>query len=287
MAAGHSWESPPSRFRRHDGQLRWMLSRSQPFLGPDGAVAGHHGVTTEIHEQVELQQQLQRTNADLDNFIYTASHDLKAPIANIEGLLLALEHELPAEDRPGQVPQMLALMQGAVERFKRTIGHLTDVSRLQKEYAQPANQVPLAALIEGVRLDLLPLLAETRARLDVDVTACPFINFSEKNLRSVVYNLLSNALKYRHPDRAPHVQVRCRPGTDGYLVLEVEDNGLGLDLARGQKQLFGMFQRLHTHVEGTGIGLHMVKRMVENAGGRIEVQSQLGQGSTFAIYFPR
>ena len=110
--------------------------------------------------------------------------------------------------------------------------------------------------------------------------------FSAKNLRSVVYNLLSNALKYRHPERAPAVRLSYQAIGD-YQVLAVQDNGLGLDLAQGQERLFAMFQRLHTHVEGTGLGLYMVKRMVENAGGRIEVQSQLGKGTTFSVYFPK
>ncbi|UYZ64467.1 PAS domain-containing sensor histidine kinase [Hymenobacter weizhouensis] len=243
-------------------------------------------LTATNEELQEANRQLQRTNVDLDNFIYTASHDLKAPITNIEGLLLALQHELPAASRVGDVPQMLQLMQEAVERFKRTIAHLTDVSRLQKEYNPPLAQVALAAVIEEVRLDLTPLLLATQARLEVDVPADCRLIFSEKNLRSVVYNLLSNALKYRHPDRVPRVHIRCRAEA-GYQVLQVQDNGLGLDLAHGQEQLFQLFQRLHTHVEGTGIGLYMVKRMVENAGGHITVQSQLGQGSTFAVYFPR
>lgn len=69
-------------------------------------------------------------------------------------------------------------------------------------------------------------------------------------------------------------------------MLEVQDNGLGLDVTR-ESQLFTMFRRFHTHVEGSGIGLYMVKRMVENAGGRIEVQSEVGQGTTFRVYFPR
>lgn len=285
LAADQPWESAPYRIRRRDGQYRWSITRTQPYLGPDGTVAGHSGINLEIHEQMELQRQLQRTNADLDNFIYTASHDLKAPIANIEGLLLALEHELPAEGRVGQVPQMLALMQSAVERFKRTITHLTDISRLQKEHSQASEQVLLATVIKEVQLDLTPLLQQTQARLEVDLPADLTLTFSEKNLRSVVYNLLSNALKYRHPDRVPAVRIRCWP-QEGYQVLEVQDNGLGLDLTQGQERLFAMFQRLHTHVEGTGIGLYMVKKMVENAGGRIEVQSQLGQGSTFRVYFP-
>ncbi|UPL50235.1 PAS domain-containing sensor histidine kinase [Hymenobacter sublimis] len=285
LGAGQPWESVPYRIRRRDGQYRWSITRTQPYLNPDGTVAGHNGITLEINEQVELQRQLQRTNADLDNFIYTASHDLRAPIANVEGLLQALQHDLPAAGRVGAVPEILTLMHGAIERFKRTIAHLTDISRLQKEHSPAHQPVLLAELVEAVRLDLLPLLHESQARLTVTIPADLTVTFAEKNLRSVVYNLLSNALKYCHPDRAPHVQIRCQP-QEGYQVLEVQDNGLGLNLQQGQDKLFAMFQRLHTHVEGSGIGLYMVKRMVENAGGRIEVQSELGRGSVFRVYFP-
>ncbi|SHJ85725.1 Signal transduction histidine kinase [Hymenobacter daecheongensis DSM 21074] len=231
-------------------------------------------------------QQLMRTNVDLDNFIYTASHDLRAPISNIEGLLLALEHELPAAGRTGDVPLMLTMMQDATERFRRTIAHLTDLSRLQKEHSPDADAVALAPVVEAMRLDLAPLLLETQGQLMVTIPEGLTVTFAEKNLRSVVYNLLSNAFKYRHPDRRPAVQLRSWL-TDAAAVLEVQDNGLGLDLAQGQEKLFAMFQRLHTHVEGTGVGLYMVKRVLENAGGHIEVESQLGQGSTFRVYLPR
>ncbi len=230
-------------------------------------------------------RQLTRTNVDLDNFIYTASHDLKAPISNIEGLLDTLRDELPLQAAGGEVAYILELMQDSVNRFTRTIEHLTDVSRLQKEHGQPREPVPLAGIIEDVRLDLAPLLQQTGGRLHVDVRAVPTVQFSVKNLRSVVYNLLSNALKYHHPDRAPQVQVRSRE-VGAYHVLEVQDNGLGLDLTR-EPELFGMFRRYHTHVGGSGIGLYMVKRMVENTGGRIEVHSTLGEGSTFTVYFPQ
>ena len=231
-------------------------------------------------------QQLTRVNADLDNFIYTASHDLKAPIANIEGLLAAMQHELPATSLVGQVPTMLALMQGAIERFGRTIGHLTDVARLQQEHRQPARELPLAHLVREVELDLAPLIRQAAAQVEVAVPEAVRLTFSEKNLRSVVYNLLSNALKYRHPDRVPVVRIAHRLEAP-YQVLDVADNGLGLDVGQDEEKLFGLFQRLHTHVEGTGIGLYMVKRMVENAGGRITVRSKLGQGTTFSVYFPQ
>ncbi|WP_324671506.1 PAS domain-containing sensor histidine kinase [Hymenobacter sp. GOD-10R] len=286
VQAGQPWLSTPYRFRRADGQYRWMLSRSQPLFGTEGQVLGHSGLTFEVHEQVALQQQLTRTNVDLDNFIYTASHDLKAPITNLEGLLLALEHELPEAGRTGDVPLMLTLMQDAIERFRRTITHLTDLSRLQKEHNPASDAVAVAPVVEAVRLDLTPLLVETQGQLTVTIPEDLTVRFAEKNLRSVVYNLLSNAFKYRHLDRVPAVQLRSWRATD-YVVLEVQDNGLGLDLAQDKERLFAMFQRLHTHVEGTGVGLYMVKRILENAGGRIEVDSQLGQGSTFRVYFPR
>lgn len=230
-------------------------------------------------------QRLVRTNGDLDNFIYTASHDLKSPISNIEGLLTALLVELPAEIQLAEpVRPLLAMMQQAIERFQLTIVQLTDISKLQLTHAQVPEQVDLVALVEHVRLDLAPELAAADAQLTVAVQACPTVSFSPKNLRSIVYNLLSNAVKYRAQDRVPVVQLRChRTGTA--VVLEVQDNGLGLNPDQ-QSRLFGMFQRLHDHVEGSGIGLYMVKKMVENAGGTILVESQAGVGSTFIISFP-
>jgi PAS domain S-box-containing protein len=272
------------RMRRHDGEYRWLLAQGAPSFYPTGELYGYVGSAIDITEFKRTNEQLVRTNVDLDNFIYTASHDLKAPISNIEGLLHTLRSELPPQSQAGEVSYILDLMQDSVNRFTRTIEHLTDVSRLQKEYSQPPTAVPLADIIEDVRLDLAPLLTQTGGLLRVEVQAVPTILFSEKNLRSVVYNLLSNALKYHHPDRTAKVHVRSRKEGD-YHVLEVQDNGLGLDLTRDQ-QLFTMFRRYHTHVDGSGIGLYMVKRMVENAGGRITVQSEVGQGATFSVYFP-
>jgi signal transduction histidine kinase len=274
----------------------------QPLFNPADPAApiGIVAVGTEVTEQVRARQQvldanqalsaanqqLTRTNADLDTFIYTASHDLKAPITNIEGLLTALGRHLPEAARQAPpMPQLLQLMQGAVERFQHTIAQLTDLTRLQQAQQQPAESVDLAALIEAVRLDLAPLLAAAGAQMAVDVADCPTVRFAPQHLRSIIYNLLSNAVKYRHPDRPPVVQLRCRPAADGTVVLEVEDNGLGLSEGQ-QARLFGLFQRLHTHVEGTGVGLYMLKRIVDNADGTIAVRSQLGRGTTFTITLP-
>ncbi|RZK42934.1 MAG: PAS domain-containing sensor histidine kinase [Hymenobacter sp.] len=286
------------RLQNAHGEYRWMLGRALPSRNEQGEIMQWIGTYTDIHEHKlaleridqaqsllrENNEELTRVNIDLDNFIYTASHDLRAPITNIEGLVQALQTELPASPDP-QVALILRLMEDSVERFQRTIDQLTDVSKLQREHGAAAERVPLAAVVEDVRLDLEPMIQALGAELQVEVSECPPFPLSEKNLRSVAYNLLSNALKYHAPERRPQVRLRawCE---DHHLLLTVQDNGLGLDVA-GQQKLFGMFQRLHDHVEGSGIGLYMVKRMIENAGGRIEVQSELGVGSTFLVYLPQ
>ncbi|OON71037.1 PAS domain-containing protein [Hymenobacter sp. CRA2] len=233
----------------------------------------------------QTNERLTRTNRDLDTFVYTASHDLKAPIANIEGLLHALRTQLPPPVlQEADTAQLLHLMDESVARFQTTLGHLTDISRLQQMPAAPVEAVPLAPLVEAVRLDLQPELASAGALLSIDVEACPTVRFSPKSLRSILYNLISNALKYAHPGRPVHVELRCH-GAAGEVVLEVHDNGLGLS-EQQQGQLFVLFRRLHTHVPGSGVGLYMVKRLVENGGGRVAVESQLGVGSTFRVTLP-
>jgi PAS domain S-box-containing protein len=280
------------RLRRHDGVYRWATDTGWPRFTEAGEYAGLVGTVIDVHEQhlaedelLASNQQLTRTNVDLDNFIYTASHDLRVPITNIEGLLNLLRKQLPADvAQAPSVAAILARMRTSVERFTRTIGHLTEVSKLREEHSPPVGTTSLAAVVEDVRLDLASLLEAANAQLTVAVADFPPVLCSEKNLRSIVFNLLSNAEKYRHPDRRPHIDVQAHV-SPGYTVLEVHDNGLGLSPTYLPK-LFGLFQRFHPHLEGTGIGLYMVKRMVENAGGRIEVHSQLGAGTTFLVHLP-
>ncbi|MFD1870975.1 sensor histidine kinase [Hymenobacter bucti] len=304
----HTAESKPVPVARPDGVVeeRYFNYIEQARRNEHGEIDGVFVFGYEVTDQVRARQQVQRlnqelttanqdlgaanqqltrTNVDLDNFIYTASHDLKAPITNIEGLLYLLKKALPAATRADElVANVLARMHSSVERFTRTIGHLTDVTKLQTEFAQPPATLLLAAVVEDVRQDLLPRFTEAGAHLEVAVDECQPRVFSEKNLHSVVYNLLSNALKYRHPDRPPRIRVAC--ATEGNsLVLTVQDNGLGVSEWQ-QARLFQLFQRLHTHVEGSGLGLYMVKKIVENAGGTINVESQVNVGSTFTIRFP-
>ncbi|NML67009.1 PAS domain-containing protein [Hymenobacter sp. RP-2-7] len=302
-------EAPVQLARAHTGlpTQGYVNFIFQPLYGEDRQITGLIAMGTEVTDQVLARQQvhtlnqelrtaneelndankrLTRTNTDLDTFVYSASHDLKSPITNIEGLLLALRQQLPPAAMQAElVARLLSMMDGAVSRFQETLGHLTDVSRLQQVLlGQPAEAVELPALVEAVRLDMLPEFTAAGATLTVDVAGCPTLYFSAKNLRSMLYNLLSNAVKYRDPARPAHVELRCHP-SPGQVVLEVQDNGMGLSELQ-QSELFRLFRRLHTHVPGSGVGLYMVKKMVDNADGTLAVQSQPGAGSTFTITLP-
>ncbi|WKN43375.1 PAS domain-containing protein [Tunicatimonas pelagia] len=231
----------------------------------------------------QTNEHLRSVNADLDNFVYMASHDLKAPIINIQRLLEILKDHLPPENQQSvEMQKSLTMIDKSVARFKDTLADLSDLTRLQRQANLPEELVSVAEVIESVRLDMAMTIKEANARLDIQLIDCSPVYFAPKNLRSVVYNLLSNALKYRNPQRDPIIQIRCEE-VDGYQLLTVKDNGLGMNLNQSDK-LFSMFHRFHSHVEGTGIGLYMVKKIVENAGGKIEVESAVGIGTMFQVY---
>ncbi len=263
-----------------------VLARQQVQALNDQLAASNEEARATNEQLLETNTRLSRTNADLDTFVYSASHDLKSPITNVEGLLLALREHLPTEARQQEpVPQLLNMMEDAVARFQQTLAHLTDVSRLQQVgLAEPPEAVDLPAVVEAVRLDMLPELTAAYTTLTIDLAGCPTVRFSAKNLRSIIYNLLSNAIKYRAPDRHPQVHLHCRH-VGNLVLLEVVDNGLGLSPAQ-QQELFRLFRRLHSHVPGSGVGLYMVKKMVENAGGTITVHSEPNTGSTFIVSLP-
>jgi PAS domain-containing protein len=185
LATGEALELE-CRILSADGEYRWMLGRALPSRNEQGEIMQWIGTYTDIHEHKlaleridqaqsllrENNEALTRVNVDLDNFIYTASHDLRAPITNIEGLVQALVSELPATPEP-QIAFIIQLIQDSVERFKRTIDQLTDVSKLQREHGAAAERVSLAIVVEDVRLDLEPLIQSLAADVVVEVASMP------------------------------------------------------------------------------------------------------------------
>jgi signal transduction histidine kinase len=196
----------------------------------------------------------------------------------------ALERNLSPENLQKEIIQkLIRLIYDSVHRFKRTITDLAEVVKVQKGEQEAIIEVSLWEVVEDVKLDLDGQITEANAEILSNINKNQFIRFSRKNLTSIIYNLLSNAIKYRSPQRRLLIRMSSEELPD-YVLFTVEDNGLGMNL-KAETQIFHMFKRLHNHVEGSGIGLYIVKRIVENIGGRIEVESEEEIGTTFRVFF--
>jgi PAS domain S-box-containing protein len=283
------------RITHRDGAEHWCIAEGVPRYSITGEFAGYVGSCIDITDRKRSEQEQDRTlrelnrtlqeltrlNVDLDNFVYTASHDLRSPIANLEGLQRVMAKRLASRlDHAEQ--EMMGLMEQSVGRLKRAIKELSEIAKIQKETQQPREELSFRQVVREVSQDIAPLITEASPQV-VLALEVEEIYFPGKHLRSVFYNLLSNALKYRSPDRSPVIVISTR-NEEGGVHLSVSDNGLGLTESQVGK-LFFMFKRLHTHVEGTGVGLYTVKRIVENYGGRIWVESQPDVGTTFHLHF--
>lgn len=226
--------------------------------------------------------ELLKINNDLDNFVYTASHDLKAPVLNIEGLVYALTKALQ-ENRTEKIGQMMEMIKKSILKFKETIQALTEVARTNKNVNDDLEYINLDELVQDINFSIKDIIHDSKAIIKT-VFECEEIYFSKSNLRSIIFNLVTNAIKYRSPDREARIDIYCRQEA-GNTVITVKDNGIGISKEHHNK-IFLMFKRVHMFAEGTGIGLYLVKRIVENEGGTIALQSEIDKGSTFTITLP-
>lgn len=240
----------------------------------------------ESHEQLKLKnKELLKINNDLDNFVYTASHDLKAPIANLEGLLNALKKQLDGQQLTEKPNAILGLMEKSIFRFQETIKGLTEISKTQKNVNEDVEEIMFDKIIEEISLEISPMIEASGVSIRVSTDRCQKIVFSKYNLRSIFYNLITNAIKYRNPEVGLEVMISTY-SMENLSIIEVRDNGLGIK-EENTSRIFEMFKRLHHHVEGSGIGLYIVKRIVENAAGSIEVESEVGKGTLFRVLMPK
>lgn len=269
--------------RNSKGEYCWHLAKALPVNLNDAQSWIITG--TDIHQQridkealEEKNRQLIMINNDLDNFIYTASHDLRSPISNFEGLLIALEKE-NVERKSESEKVLLEHMDKTISKFKKTIAELMEISKIQREIDLEEEKINVNELLKEVITEFDFTIRDTNAVLSLDLQT-EFINFSKKNLKSILSILLSNSLKYRAENRKLLIQIEAFESKD-QTIIKIVDNGLGFNV--NQDKVFGMFKRFHTHVEGSGIGLYIVKKIMDNYGGKIEVKSKEDEGSTFTL----
>jgi PAS domain S-box-containing protein len=276
------------RLKRSDGEYRWFLGKGTPMKDESGQVLKWFGTCTDIDDIKQAEEELRRknlelskTNRDLDNFVYTASHDLKAPVANLEGLLTVHRKKVGNKLSEDEL-KILDLMDSSVFRFRNTINELTEISRIGKNLEDDIELVFFNETLEDVKADLLSEFQRSNAIVYKSLRV-PDVYFSRRNFKSIIYNVVSNAIKYQRPGLQPEIYFSTYK-EGNFTVLSIKDNGIGFDVTKTDI-IFSMFRRLHHHVEGSGVGLYIVKRILEDAGGRIEVESEIGKGSIFKLYF--
>ncbi|MBI3443897.1 MAG: PAS domain S-box protein [Magnetospirillum sp.] len=231
---------------------------------------------------------LARSNSDLEQFAYIASHDLREPLRMVSSYVDLLGRRFgPVVGADGA--QFIAYAKEGAERMDRLVLDLLEYSRVGR-MEEPLEQVSLADVLAGTLGDLGPRLREAdgQVRVEGDLPVLPGI---AGELGQLLQNLIGNSIKYRHPERSPRIVVSAEPA-EGEWVISVTDNGLGID-PQYRERIFRIFQRLHTRdkFEGTGIGLAICKRIVERHGGRIWVDShegdgQEGEGAVFRFSLP-
>lgn len=222
---------------------------------------------------------LLRINADLNNFVFGASHDLNAPIMNIEMLLEILNDKLDTQDP--EVMKLSGMMNKAVTNFKAIIKDLANVGYLESEDMDDSLE-SFPAIFEEIKETL-----SEKIKLSKVVFHTSFrkkeVRFAKKNLRSVMLNLITNALKFSSPDRIPEVSIKTEK-KDGFIVLTIADNGIGISNEEID-HIFKKYKRVSEATEGTGIGLYLIRKIVNASGGKIEVECASNKGCAFKIYF--
>lgn len=236
-----------------------------------------------IHERTgELEQSnqhLKKVNSDLDSFVYSASHDLKSPLNNIEALTSMIEADIRAGEQPDV--EAIARIKISVHKLKETIVKLSDIARVQKDPYDDVELIKVSELLNEVQIENQELFSSHGAVVHPSLDANTLL-FSRIAFKSILYNLMTNAIKYASHDRSPVLEITTKK-CEGEFILKVRDNGLGIDLDRNGEKLFKLFKRLHDHVEGSGIGLYTIKNIIEAKGGSIQVESELNVGSTFTV----
>jgi light-regulated signal transduction histidine kinase (bacteriophytochrome) len=281
-------------YARRDGAHLVIQIHSKLLTDAGGKVTGLRSfmfdVTARTRAELALKnhaQELSRSNAELEQFAYVASHDLQEPLRKIQafGARLATKY---SEALGADGGDYLARMEGAAARMQALINDLLSLSRVVSQ-AKPFVPVDLNALMVQVGSDL-------ESRLDgglIQITPLPSIEADRSQMGQLFQNLVGNGLKFRRPGVPPVVRISgrdldCVPGEIPFVEISVEDNGIGFD-DKYAERIFQIFQRLHGRGEyqGTGIGLAICRKIVDRHGGRIQAHGRPDAGALFTIILPK
>jgi PAS domain S-box-containing protein len=279
------------RIRTRVGESRWIMDSAVEIFDEHGIARGSIGILQDItvRKQAEAERErliaeLETKNAELERFTYTVSHDLKSPLITIQGFLGYLQKD--AEQ--GNLERLradMARITDATVRMQHLLNDLLELSRIGR-IVNPPKHIPFSLIVD----EALSLVKGRLDRGSVQVTVAddlPFVYGDSARLVEVVQNLVDNAAKFMEGQKNPHIEIGWRESNErGFHIFYVHDNGIGVP-PQYHERIFGLFNKLDAKSEGTGVGLALVKRIIEVHGGRIWVESGgIGSGSTFYFSLP-
>ncbi len=272
---------------KHDGTETAFLSSKIPLLDENGMASGLVGISLDITNIKQKERELRNLinvtslqNKKLINFAHIVSHNLRSHSANFSMLLDFLGNEKDEQEKE----KIVGMLTEASDNLLETLENLNEVVTLSTNTESEKEKLNLHKKITTIQQSLTGLIESNKLKIVNNVEKEVNINIVPAYLDSILMNFITNGVKYQHPDREPVLNFNTYKQGD-YTVLNIEDNGLGIDLKKYGSKLFGMYKTFHTNKDSRGIGLYITKNQVESMHGKIEVESKVGEGTKFKIFF--
>ena len=260
--------------------LRWYQMNIIPYVKmrdnkTDGVIITFVEITMRIKDLKEQEKLI----SDHEILLDTISHDIKNPLTNLVMAIELFKDVSPNDDK--EFKSLLKIVDSALTKMHKLIKELTEVRKEEYKYKPEEELLNFEHILEDVRLTLNDNIIAANARITSEITISE-ITFSRRKLRTIIYNLINNAIKFKALERQPQIIVTTIK-ENGFVVISVKDNGIGIDESKFEA-IFSKYYRLENDIEGSGIGLYLVKEIVNNAGGKILVKSQLDKGTEFLVF---
>lgn len=273
-----------NRYITKSGKSIWFLWTS--IAKPDQEIiyAIAKNITPRKLMEVERNRvisDLTHSNTQLKQFSYSSSHDLRSPLTSI---LLIFEMMDLSNIHDKETRDYIDLLEIATINLKNTLDLQIDQMKEERALQVPIETVIISEILEKVQETLQVLIKDSNTRLQIEFDAFDTLAFNSHYLHSILLNLLSNSIKYAHPNRDPVITIKTTY-IDGIKRLIFSDNGIGFDSEKQKDNVFGLNQSFHEHMDSKGIGLYLVYNHITNMGGRITVNSKIGEGTTFTLTF--
>ena len=278
------------RFIRQDGVIRHAYNEWKFKFDKHGNPEWLLGIFQDITdrklaetERTKIVNDLISRNKDLEQFAYIVSHNLRAPVANILGATAVLnDPELNLEDK-----EILSKgIYDCVTVLDAVIKDLDDILQVKGKINKPKEKVHFSELVNEIKISIKNLIDKDQIEIKCDFSEIDKISIFKSYLYSIFFNLISNSIKYRQQEIPCIIEIKSHLTKDK-IKLIFKDNGMGIDLTKRGNQIFGLYKRFHTHIDGKGMGLFMVKTQVEALGGKIHIGSKVNKGTEFKIEFER